>query len=164
MCWEAERQGRDRADKPEYKVKLNIALVLFQPGHLIEHYHNSSLLEHGGSPEKATRLALSPPSTSISRRTTNTQKSESKITFPDVQDCLVLVSSNFSTQTSYENQTKKAITNKFIQDAMSGVPAQQLQVLHRETTRRAERIGNQVLVNKRSRETAERTRWAPKRS
>lgn len=46
-------------------------------------------------------------------------KNESKISFQDVQDCLVLVSSSFSTQTSYENQTKKAINNKFIQEAMA---------------------------------------------
>ena len=126
--------------------------------HLIEHYHNSSFLEYGGSPDKATRLAFVYAIDKYLKENNKYTKGESKITFPDVQDCLVLVSSNFSTQTSYENQTKKAITNKFVQDAMSEFLREQLQVYFIENREAAERIANQVLVNKRSRETAERTR------
>ena len=156
--WETERRGRDRADKPEYKVKLNIAWCFSNRVHLIEHYHNSSFLEYGGSPDKATRLAFVYAIDKYLKENNKYTKGESKITFPDVQDCLVLVSSNFSTQTSYENQTKKAITNKFVQDAMSEFLREQLQVYFIENREAAERIANQVLVNKRSRETAERTR------
>ena len=133
VCWEAERQGRDRADKPEYKVKLNIAWCFSNRVHLMEHYHNSSFLEHGGSPDKATRLAFVAALDKYLRENNKYTKGESKITFPDVQECLLLVSSNFSTQTSYENQTKKAITNKFIQDAMSEFLRHQLQVFFIET-------------------------------
>ena len=158
MCWETERRGRDRADKPEYKVKLNIAWCFSNRVHLIEHYHNSSFLEYGGSPDKATRLAFVYAIDKYLKENNKYTKGESKITFPDVQDCLVLVSSNFSTQTSYENQTKKAITNKFVQDAMSEFLREQLLVYFIENREAAERIANQVLVNKRSRETAERTR------
>ena len=158
VCWETERRGRDRADKPEYKVKLNIAWCFSNRVHLIEHYHNSSFLEYGGSPDKATRLAFVYAIDKYLKENNKYTKGESKITFPDVQDCLVLVSSNFSTQTSYENQTKKAITNKFVQDAMSEFLREQLQVYFIENREAAERIANQVLVNKRSRETAERTR------
>ena len=158
VCWEAERQGRDRADKPEYKVKLNIAWCFSNRVHLMEHYHNSSFLEHGGSPDKATRLAFVAALDKYLRDNNKYTKGESKITFPDVQECLLLVSSNFSTQTSYENQTKKAITNKFIQDAMSEFLRQQLQVYFIENHDAAERMAAQVLINKRSRETAERTR------
>ena len=158
VCWETERRGRDRADKPEYKVKLNIAWCFSNRVHLIEHYHNSSFLEYGGSPDKATRLAFVYAIDKYLKENNKYTKGESKITFPDVQDCLVLVSSNFSTQTSYENQTKKAITNKFVQDAMSEFLREQLQVYFIENREAAERITNQVLVNKRSRETAERTR------
>ena len=154
----AEKRGRDRADKPEYKVKLNIAWCFSNRVHLIEHYHNSSFLEYGGSPDKATRLAFVYAIDKYLKENNKYTKGESKITFPDVQDCLVLVSSNFSTQTSYENQTKKAITNKFVQDAMSEFLREQLQVYFIENREAAERIANQVLVNKRSRETAERTR------
>ena len=158
VCWETERRGRDRVDKPEYKVKLNIAWCFSNRVHLIEHYHNSSFLEYGGSPDKATRLAFVYAIDKYLKENNKYTKGESKITFPDVQDCLVLVSSNFSTQTSYENQTKKAITNKFVQDAMSEFLREQLQVYFIENREAAERIANQVLVNKRSRETAERTR------
>ena len=158
VFWQAEKRGRDRADKPEYKVKLNIAWCFSNRVHLIEHYHNSSWLEHGGSPDKATRLAFVYAIDKYLKENNKYTKGESKITFPDVQDCLVLVSSNFSTQTSYENQTKKAITNKFVQDAMSEFLREQLQVYFIENREAAERIANQVLVNKRSRETAERTR------
>ena len=158
VCWETERRGRDRADKPEYKVKLNIAWCFSNRVHLIEHYHNSSFLEYGGSPDKATRLAFVYAIDKYLKENNKYTKGESKITFPDVQDCLVLVSSNFSTQTNYENQTKKAITNKFVQDAMSEFLREQLQVYFIENREAAERIANQVLVNKRSRETAERTR------
>ncbi len=158
VCWETERRGRDRADKPEYKVKLNIAWCFSNRVHLIEHYHNSSFLEYGGSPDKATRLAFVYAIDKYLKENNKYTKGESKITFPDVQDCLVLVSSNFSTQTSYENQTKKAITNKFVQDTMSEFLREQLQVYFIENREAAERIANQVLVNKRSRETAERTR------
>ena len=163
VCWEAERQGRDRADKPEYKVKLNIAWCFSNRVHLMEHYHNSSFLEHGGSPDKATRLAFVAALDKYLRDNNKYTKGESKITFPDVQECLLLVSSNFSTQTSYENQTKKAITNKFIQDAMSEFLRQQLQVFFIENHDDAERMAAQVLINKRSRETAERTRLGAKK-
>ena len=158
VCWECERRGRDRADKPEYKVKLNIACCFSNKHPVVEHYHNSSFLEHGGSPEKATRLAFVYAIDKYLRDHGKYTKDESKITYPDVQDCLILVSNNFSTQTSYENQTKKSITNKFIQDAMNDFLREQLQVYFIENPDAAEKIASQVLINKRSRETAEKTR------
>ena len=158
VCWSAERKGRDRADKKEYKVKLNVALCFSNRVAVCEHYHNSSFLEHGGSPEKATRLAFVYAIDKYLKDTGKYTKDESKITYPDVQDCLILISNNFSTQTSYENQTKKSITNKFIQDAMNDFLREQLQVYFIENPDAAEKIANQVLINKRSRETAEKTR------
>ena len=158
VCWEAERRGRDRADKPEYKVKLNIACCFSNRVHLVEHYHNSSFLEYGGAPEKATRLAFVAAIDKYLRENNKYTKGESKITFPDVQDCLILVSNNFSTQTSYENQTKKAINNKFVQEAMTRFLRERLEVYFTENPQDAQRIAAQVLINKRSRETAEKTR------
>ena len=158
VFWEAERRGRDRADKPEYKVKLSVALCFSNRVSIVEHYHNSSFLEHGGSPEKATRLALVGAIDKYLRENNKYLKSEAKITYPDVQDCLILVSNNFSTQTSYENQTKKAITNKFVQDAMAEFLRSRLEIYFIENRDAAEKIAAQVLINKRSRETAEKTR------
>ena len=158
VFWEAERRGRDRADKPEYKVKLSVALCFSNRVAVCEHYHNSSFLEHGGSPEKATRSAMVSAIDKYLRDNNKYTKGESKITFPDVQDCLVLVSNNFSTQTSYENQTKKAITNKFVQETMTEFLRSRMEIYFIENKEAAEKIAAQVLINKRSRETAERTR------
>ena len=158
VFWEAERRGRDRADKPEYKVKLSVALCFSNRVALCEHYHNSSFLEHGGSPEKATRSAMVSAIDKYLRDNNKYTRGESKITFPDVQDCLILVSNNVSTQTSYENQTTKAITNKFIQEAMTEFLRSRMEIYFIENKEAAEKIAAQVLINKRSRETAERTR------
>ena len=158
VFWETERRGRDRADKPEYKVKLSVALCFSNRTAVCEYYHNSSYLEHGGSPEKATRSAMVSAIDKYLRDNNKYTKGESKITFPDVQDCLILVSNSFSTQTSYENQTKKAITNKFVQEAMTEFLRSRMEIYFIENKEAAEKIAAQVLINKRSRETAERTR------
>ncbi len=156
--WTAERSGRDRADKPDYKVKLNVAMCVCNKVSLQEYYHNSSWLEHGGSPEKAVRSAFVSQVDAYLRQNGKYLKNESKITYQDVQDCLVLVSSSFSTQTSYENQTKKAITNKFIQEAMTDFLRHNLEVYFLENKAEADKFTEQVLINKRSREKAETAR------
>ncbi|MFA9381476.1 MAG: toprim domain-containing protein, partial [Acetanaerobacterium sp.] len=156
--WQGERRGRDRADKPEYKVKLSLALCFSNLTKVTEYYHNSSHLEYGGSPEKAVRYAMVSQIDAYLKQSGKYLKNESKITFVDVDDCLVLVSSSFSTVTSYENQTKKAITNKFIYEAMSDFIKHQLEVYFIENPDDAQRIVEQVLINKRSRENAEKTR------
>lgn len=156
--WQGERKGRDRADLPEYKVKLNVALCFSNKKQLKEYYHNSSFLEHGGAPEKAVKSAFVSQIDSYLKANSKYLKSDSKINFQDVEDCLVLVSSSFSTQTSYENQTKKAITNKFIQEAMTDFLRHQLEVYFIENRIDAEKIAEQVLVNMRSRVKAESTR------
>ena len=156
--WTAERTGRDRADKPDYKVKLNVAMCISNKVAMQEYYHNSSWLEHGGSPEKAVRSAFVSQVDAFLRQNGKYLKNESKITFQDVQDCLLLVSSSFSTQTSYENQTKKAITNKFIQEAMTEFLRHNLEVFFLENKAEALKMAEQILINKRSREKAENTR------
>ncbi len=158
QTWQGERRGRDREDKPEYKVKMNFAVTFSNKLSLLEYYHNSSFLEHGGSPEKAVKSAFVSQIDAYLRQNGKYLKNESKINFQDVEDCLVLVSSSFSTQTSYENQTKKAITNKFIAEAMTEFLKHQLEVYFLENPLDAEKIAGQVLVNKRSREKAEKAR------
>lgn len=158
QLWQGERKGRDRADLPEYKVKLNVALCFSNKKQLKEYYHNSSFLEHGGAPEKAVKSAFVSQIDSYLKANSKYLKSDSKINFQDVEDCLVLVSSSFSTQTSYENQTKKAITNKFIQEAMTDFLRHQLEVYFIENRIDAEKIAEQVLINMRSRVKAESTR------
>ena len=156
--WEAERHGRDREDKPEYKVKISAAFCFSNQVNRIEYYHNSSWLEYGGAPEKAVRNAFVYAIDAYLKSQNKYTKSESKITFQDVQDCLILVTNCFSTQTSYENQTKKAITNKFVQESMTEFFRSRLHVYFIENKAEADKIADQVLINKRSRETAEKAR------
>ena len=158
VFWQTERRGRDRADKPEYKVKLSVSFCFSNTVQIIEHYHNSSWLEHGGAPEKATKSAFVSAVDKYLRDQNKYQKNESKITWQDIEDCLIFVSNNFSTQTSYENQTKKSITNKFVQEAMTEFLRTNLEIYFIENHFDAEKIAEQVLVNKRSRESAEKQR------
>ena len=160
---QAERKGRDRADKPEYKVKLSAAFCFSNKVSAIEYYHNSSFLEHGGAPEKAARSAFVSAVDGYIKKAGKYQKNESKISFQDVADCLVLVTNCFSTQTSYENQTKKAITNRVIQEARTDFLRSQLEVYFIEHKAEADRVADQVLINKRSREQAEKARLTIKK-
>ena len=156
--WQGERTGRDREDKPEYKVKMQFACCFSNRVKLIEYYHNSSHLEHGGSPEKAVKSAFVSQIDAYIKSSGKYLKNESKISFQDVEECLILVSSSFSSQTSYENQTKKAITNKFVAEAMTDFLKHQLEVFFIENPDDAARVAEQVLINTRSRENAEKTR------
>ena len=159
----AERRGRDREDKGDYKVKISAAFCFSNKTQAIEYYHNSSWLENGGAPDKAAKLAFTYAVDAYIKKLGKYQKNESAIKFQDVQDCLILVTNCFSTQTSYENQTKKSITNRFIQTAMTDFFKEQLEIYFIENKPEADRIAEQVLVNKRSRETAERARQGMKK-
>ena len=156
--WNTERKGRDREDKPEYKVKVEAAFCFSKKISATQYYHNSSWLEHGGSPDKAVRTAFVSSIDSYIKSINKYTKNESKITYQDVADSLVIVTNSFSTQTSYENQTKKAINNKFIQEAMTDFFKHNLEVYFIENKAEADLIAEQVLVNKRSREQAEKAR------
>ncbi len=158
VAWHMEAKGRDREDKPEYKLKADIAFCFSNTVSLLEYYHNSSFLEHGGSPDKAVRLAFLYAIDKHLKTNNLYSKNESKITFNDIADCLALVINSFSTMTSYENQTKKAINNPFICDALNAFLRKQLEIYFIENPKDAEQIAKQVLVNKRSRESAEKAR------
>ena len=159
-----ERKGRDSDDRPEYKVKISAAFCFSNKRNVLEYYHNSSWLENGGSPDKAARSAFTSAVDSYIKKIGKYQKNEQAIKFQDIQDCLILVTNCFSTQTSYENQTKKAINNKFIQTAMTEFLKSQLEVYFIENKADADRIAEQVLINKRSRENAEKTRLNTKKN
>ena len=164
QTWKAERVGRDRDDLNDYKVLINSALCFSNKNQLKEYYHNSSWLEHGGAPEKAVRNAFTYQIDAYLKANGKYVKNDPKIKFEDIEDCMILVISAFSTQTSYENQTKKAITNKFIQEAMTDFFKHQLEIYFIENRAEAEKIANQVLVNMRSRVKAETTRQSLKKT
>lgn len=155
---ETSTKGRDREDKPEYKVKIQVAFCFCNEINLLEYYHNSSFLEHGGAPDRAVKNAFVAEIDKAIKARNKYNKDEARITFADIQDSLILVTNSFSTITSYENQTKKSITNRFIQEAMTEFLKHQLEVYFIENKMESDKIIEQVLINKRSRETAERTR------
>ena len=159
-----ERSGRDRADMDDYKVKLSVAFCFSNRVQVIEHYHNSSWLEYGGSPDRAVRSGFVSALDAYLKAQGKYNKGESKIAFQDIQDSLVLVTNDFSTETSYENQTKKAITNKFVSQAMTDFLKHYLEVYFLEKPEEAQKICQQVLVNKQSREHAEKTRQSIKKT
>ena len=161
--FKTERTGRDRPDKPEYRVKVEAAFCFSNAAPLIEYYHNSSFLEHGGAPDKAARSAFVSAIDAYLKKTNKYQKNESKVSWNDISDSLILVTNGFSTYTSYENQTKKAITNRFIQEMMTEFLRSSLEVYFTENRQEADRIADQVLVNKRAREQSERTRLSLKK-
>lgn len=156
--YESETRGRDREDKPEYKLKFEIAFCFDNEKNVVEYYHNSSYLEYGGSPDKAVRSAFVYAIDNYLKNNEMYKKDEKKIVYSDIEDSLVLIINSFSTITSYENQTKKSITNKFIQEAITDYLKKQLEIYFIENKAEADKIANQVIVNKRSRETAEKTR------
>ena len=158
VVWQCERMGRDRDDKSDYKLKIQTALCFSTKAARIEYYHNSSFLEHGGSPDKATRTAFARAIDKYLKNNNKYNKTEQKISFQDVEDCLVFVVNSFSTRTSYANHTKKAITNTFIAEAMTEFFEEQLEIYFTENPADAERVAAQVLINKRSRESAEKER------
>ena len=158
VLWHLETQGRDRADKDEYKLKADVSFCVSNTANRLEYYHNSSFLEHGGSPDKAVKVAFTYALDKYIRTAGKYNKNESKITFTDIADCLLLVTNSFSTLTSYENQTKKSITNTFIYEAMTDFLKNNLEIFFLENPLQAEVFANQVLVNMRSRESAEAQR------
>ena len=85
-------------------------------------------------------------------------KNENKIIYQDIQDCLVLVTNCFSTIGCFENQTKKSVNSKFTQEAMTSFFKDQLQVWFLENKQEADRAAEQILINKRARESAEKTK------
>ena len=156
VLWHLETQGRDREDKPVYKFKADISFCISQSVTMLEYFHNSSFLEHGGSPDRAVRVGFVYGIDKYLKATGKYNKNESKITFADIADCLVLVISSNSTITSYENQTKKAINNSFIYEALTDFIKKNLEIYFTENPAEADKIASQVLVNKRSRENAEK--------
>ena len=163
FIFSGEGKGRDRADRDEYSVKAEIAFCFSNKMQTLKYFHNSSDLEHGGSPDKAVKQAMVAAfDKEIKSRGKYTAK-EAKVTFGDIQDSLILVINSFSTQTSYENQTKKAINNKFIQEFLSELIKNNMQVWFIEHKPEADKVIEQVLINKRSRESSESQRITVKK-
>ncbi len=152
--WKKETAGRDREDKEEYKLKMEIAFCCNPEISAVEYYHNSSYLLHGGSPDKAVRAAFVSCFDKYIKNTGKYKKDENKITFADIQECLILVTNCFSTAGAFEHQTKSAINNAFIQSAMTEWIKSNLEIYFGERPKEADIFVENMLANKRSRENA----------
>ena len=161
--WEAERRGRDAANRPEMKLKITASFCFSKKLSKTEYYHNSSWLEYGGSPDKAVRSAFTAAFDKFLKDNNKYTKNESKVTVQDVLDSLVIITNCFSTIGCFENQTKKSVNSKFTQDAMTAFFKEQLMVWFLENRQEAERAAEQILVNKRARESAEKTKSSVKK-
>ena len=161
--FDGEGKGRDAADRDEYKVKAEVVFCFNNEVNVVEYFHNSSFLEYGGSPDKAVRSAFVSEIDKQIKDRDKYKANESKITFQDVVDSLILISSTFSTQTSYENQTKKAINNKFVQEFMTNLIRQKLEIWFIENKALGDKVVEQILANKRARENAEKNRVAARK-
>ena len=161
--WEAERRGRDAENRPEMKLKITCAFCFSKTKSHTEYYHNSSWLEYGGSPDRAVRLGFTAAFDKYLKDSGKYTKNESKILFQDIQDSLVIITNCFSTIGCFENQTKKSVNSKFTQDAMTAFFRENLQIWFLENKAEADRAADQILVNKRSRETAEKAKISVKK-
>ena len=157
VIWKIETKGRDREDMKDYKLKAEVTFCFAKSG-MAEYYHNSSFLEYGGAPDKAVKSAFVFAIDKHIKAHNKYSKGESKISFTDIADNLAVIVNSASTQTSYENQTKKAITNAFIQKALTEFIKTNLEIYLTENKSQADVIMSQVLVNMRARETAEKTK------
>ena len=157
VLWRIETMGRDREDLPDYKFKAEITFCFAKSG-MAEYYHNASFLEYGGAPDKAVKNAFTYAIDKYIKGQNKYSKNEQKISFQDIADNLSVIINSASTQTSYENQTKKAITNAFIAKALTDFIKSNLEIYLTENHAAANTIINQVLLNKRARESAEKTK------
>ena len=157
VLWALETKGRDREDKDEYLLNAEVSFCASTTVNRLEYYHNSSFLEHGGAPDKAAKRAFLAEMDKYIKDRGKYGKNE-KISIVDILDCLVLVINSVSTQTSYENQTKKAINNKFIEEALCDFLRRKLSIYFTENTAIADKFADRVLLNMRSREKAEAIR------
>ncbi len=156
--WKLDTYGRDREDMKDYHLKADITFCISTETNVCEYYHNSSFLEYGGAPDKAVRNGFTSAVDAFLKSQGKYNKNETKIAFPDIADCLVVIVNSSSTVTSYENQTKKAINNVFIQKALTESIKQNLEIYFMERPNDAAVFAKMVLDNKRSRERAEATK------
>ena len=150
--------GSDRSDREDYKSKFEVAYTFNNDNYAMESYHNSSYLSEGGSPHDAVKSAFVHTIDRLIKKLNKYNKNEKKISFTDIEESLIIITNTYSTETQYKNQTKLAISNKFIRDKLNELLRSNLQVFFVENPLEAEKVADQVLANKRSREKAERTR------
>lgn len=159
-----ETKCRDREGAPFYKMKAEVFFGFSNKVQMKEYFHNGGFLKNGGSPDRAVRSAFTSQIDAYLKANGKYNKSDPKITFKDIEDCLIIVTSSFSTFTSYENQTKMALNNKGIQDALTEFLKNQIEIYFTENPVDANKITEQILINMRSRTRSEKERISLKKT
>ena len=124
------------------------------------YFHNSSPLLYGGSPRRAREKAFMEFFKSELKKTDSNRAKE--LEFDDIQDSLIFISNTFSTETSYENQTKRAINNKFIEDFLTQQITKYLKEWAKDDPAELAKVTNQVSINIQSRKSASAQKLATK--
>lgn len=156
--WESKARGKDHENRKEYSSKYQIAFCFSNQKPMLKAYHNSSYLKHGGVTHDAVKTAFTYTIDKLIKTQGKYNKNEKKITFADIEDSIAVIVNTYSTHTSYENQTKFAINNKFIKEYLTEFLKDKLEVYFIENPIEADKVVNQVLVNSRARQKAEKTR------
>ncbi len=157
-------EGNAKSVSQEYKLKMTVSFCISPSIGMRECYHNSSYLENGGSPVDAIHTAFFAVIDKYCKEKGKYNKNESSPKYEDIDDCLVIVTNCFSDLVSYANQTKMAISDKYIKDEMIAFFKKNLDVYFTENPKEAEKIADQVIINKRSREQAAVVRLGAKKN
>ncbi|MER2007171.1 MAG: toprim domain-containing protein [Psychrobacillus sp.] len=153
-----ERKGRDNEEDKDYKIKANIYFSFNRETSFNRYYHNTSWLANGGTPEDFIKNSFTFIVDKFLKEQNLYNKNEKKVSFDDIADSLVIVTSTFSTISLFTDQTKKEMRSDFMKKEITAWMREQLSIYFVENPNEAKLILQQVLVNKRSREKAEKTR------
>lgn len=152
------REEEQNEGEESFSVLLDLYFTFNNHVNKIDLYHNSSFLEDGGSPENAIKTSFLNVFNKFVKDEGLLKKGEKNLIFEDITQSLIFISSTFSTNNLYTGQSKKKIKSKFLQDYMTEFLKTQLTVICKENKTQMIKVANQLLLNKRSRETSENTR------
>ena len=158
ISFTTEQKGRDNEADKDYRIKTDINFAFNRETSFSRYYHNTSWLENGGTPEEFIKNSFTFVIDKFLKEQNLYNKNEKKVTFEDISDSLIVITSTYSTISLFTDQTKKKIGSDFMKQSVTKWLREQLEIYFIENPKEAELVFKQVLVNKRSREKAEATR------
>lgn len=163
MNFITEASGKDNSKSDEYKIKCQIVFCFNNEVNYMQYFHNSSCLINGGTPETFIKKAFTYSIDKYIKDNNLYKKSEKQINFDDIKESLIIISNTFSTISLFTDQTKKCIDSTFMQDYMTTYLKEQLNIYFTENKIEADKIANQILINKRANEKANETKLSIKK-
>lgn len=159
ISFNGEGEGKDRKDLPTYLMDYSLDLVFNNDNSIQEYYHNSSELTELNN-NVTTSAFIKSITKAIHNYITENKlyKAKEKIKYSDIEDSIDFILCTRSTRTSYANQTKLSIDNEFIKNFISKDIEDKLYLYLNENKFDSERIINQLLINMRANNNAEKTK------